>query len=484
MLIGIDVSKYNLGWNPDKALKPIGFVIQRASWSLYKDEQFEALRTQVSKIAIRGAYHYYSSGVSWKAQADLFLATVKDKGYHFYVVDYERAFNSLSARTIAEVAEMVKYIKAQTGKRCLVYFSPSVYNEAIKPFGHANWAHQQDIWLAQYPWTLTQDPLRTYPAIPDNLSWKIWQYGGGDVNYTAGRHAGPDYGGGLAGMDLNYYNGSAAEMRAWLGIEDGGQETEDGLVPVPVIPPPPPVPGLPSSVSLGWLKPRYIKLGPAIIAGSDAPKANHPNIPLDYDAQAFIKSLNHNDPEVWKIFSDQSVGPSKGIDPQSGKLKYIMAGWSGNVVCIQERSGDWVKVECIDLSKGLPLVSEINHEKTPHLVHRMTTVNAKNQYISYPVKNGKTSAWDRLDDPLLSVNGEFWLPAEWVEELATISTPVNVRRGPAVTYPVVSSLPKGAKISVLSIIKDSFGNKWGRIGAETWCCLEYQGAAYSSWKLF
>lgn len=100
----------------------------------------------MQKIPIRGAYHYYSSGVPWKAQADLFLATTKGKGFHFYCVDYERAYNTLNNRTIAEVAEMVKYIKAQTGLKlkCMVYFSPSIYNESILPYGYDAWNAQQE----------------------------------------------------------------------------------------------------------------------------------------------------------------------------------------------------------------------------------------------------------------------------------------------------------------------------------------------------
>jgi hypothetical protein len=180
--------------------------------------------------------------VAWKAQADLFLATVKGKGFHFYVVDYEKAFNQLSKRTIAEVAEMVKYIKAQSGMKCMVYFSPSVYNEAIKPYGYDTWAHLQDVWIAQYPYTETQDPGKTTPAIPDNLSWRIWQYGGGDVNFTAGRHAGADYGGGLQGIDLNYYNGTAQEMASWLGV--GNVVIEPDNTPDVV---------MPSSVRVDWV---------------------------------------------------------------------------------------------------------------------------------------------------------------------------------------------------------------------------------------
>ena len=153
--IGVDVSKYNLGWDPDRATKPIDFVIQRASWAGYKDEQFDAIYAQVIKVPVRGAYHYYSSGVHWRVQADLFLNITRDRGYHFFVLDYETAYNNLDGRTIAEAAEFIKYVKEQTGKRCLLYFSPNVYNTFIKPFGYANWCNQQDVWMAQYPWTLT-----------------------------------------------------------------------------------------------------------------------------------------------------------------------------------------------------------------------------------------------------------------------------------------------------------------------------------------
>lgn len=220
MNVGVDVSKYNIGWNPDAAQRDISFVIQRASWSMYKDEKFDEMYKQVAKIPIRGAYHYYSSGVNWKLQADMFLNIVSEKNFHFYVLDYEKAFNNLTARTTAEVAEFVKYIKDKSNKICMIYFNQDVYNTAIKAFGYDNWANQQDVWIAQYPWTLTETISQNKPYMPSGLkNWKIWQYGGGDIAYTAGRYAGANYGGGLQGIDLNTYNGSIAEMRSWLGLE-------------------------------------------------------------------------------------------------------------------------------------------------------------------------------------------------------------------------------------------------------------------------
>lgn len=218
MIIGIDVSKYNLGWNPEMSKAPIGFVIQRASWSLYKDEYFDQIYQHVKKIPIRGAYHYYSSGAPWKAQADLFLSITKDK-FDFLVVDYEKAYNNLSIRTIAEVAEMVKYIKEQTGKRCMLYFSPDVWNTSIKPYKYDSWVNSGDVWIAQYPWTMIMDGTAQFksPMLPTGLKkWDFWQYGGGDVNFTAGRKAGAMYGGGLQGMDLNYFNGELAQLQEWV----------------------------------------------------------------------------------------------------------------------------------------------------------------------------------------------------------------------------------------------------------------------------
>lgn len=224
-IIGVDVSKYNLGWNPDKAIKPIYFVIQRAGYgSQYggakADEQFDAINTQVQKIPIRGAYWYYSSWNPWKIQADKFLSIVNNKRFHFLCLDYEKSFNTLNARTIAEASEFVKYVKAQTGKSCLFYFNPDTYKTSIKPYGYTNWLNKQDLWVAQYPYSLGQTPLSTKPSIPTEItSWKFWQYGGGNIAFTAGYSAGADYGGGLKGIDLNYFNGTEEELERFAGTE-------------------------------------------------------------------------------------------------------------------------------------------------------------------------------------------------------------------------------------------------------------------------
>lgn len=230
MPIGVDVSKWNVSsdgktmWNPDKALKPIDFVIQRVSYggssgSQVKDELLEPMYAQVIKVPVRGAYHYYSSHSSWKTQADFFLNIVKSKDYHFYAIDYETAYNVLDRRTIAEFAQFVDYIKAQTGKHALAYLNWNVFETFIKPFGYTSWVNEQDVWYAWYPYQTTEDP-RPLPTLPNGLTrWKIWQYGAGDVTGTAGVNAGANYGGGSRGIDLNTYNGTMDDMNKWLNLE-------------------------------------------------------------------------------------------------------------------------------------------------------------------------------------------------------------------------------------------------------------------------
>lgn len=482
--IGLDVSKYNIGWDPDRAVKPIHFVIQRASWSVYKDEKFDQILPCVAKVPIRGAYHYYSSNVPWKSQADLFLSVTSAKGFHFYVVDYERAYNVLSTRTIAEVSEFVKYVKEKTGKRCMIYFSPDIFKVDIKPYGYANWANQQDVWIAQYPWSPTQVPVVTAPAMPTGLTtWKIWQYGGADIANSAGRLAGPDYGGGLAGIDLNCFNGTVEEMMAWANsTETSAPVPTPTPVPTPLpVPIPSPNP-MPETLKFGILKPRYVHAGPAIIAGSDAPQANHPTIALGIPEQAFIKALNNNDAGIWALFVAANVGPTKGMN-QNNKMVYIPAGWSGNVVKILEEKNGWTRVDSIDLSKGAPFASDYSHTKTPHLIHKMTTVNINGDYISYPLKNGQISPWDKLMDPLFSENGQFWIPSEWILDFATLNRAVNVRTGPGTTFGVVGGMPGGSKLSISTVAMDGQENFWGSIAPGRWCCLRYYGVMYSDWTL-
>lgn len=232
--VGIDISKYEVEaikdtngnvtsvrnfWNPDKATKQIDFVIQRASYGGRKDEFLDLLYAQVLKIPIRGAYHYFSTGISWQDQANNFLNCVAGKDYHFYMIDYEKAYNNLNATSFAEFFEIIKYVKNKTGKKTLAYFNHDVYKTLMKPYNADAIINNHDIAIAWYPY-IPFLKLEKGPSLPAGVTnWKIWQYGAGDVPLVPGYNEGFDYGSWRHGIDLDVFNGTIEDMRAWCGID-------------------------------------------------------------------------------------------------------------------------------------------------------------------------------------------------------------------------------------------------------------------------
>lgn len=536
MLLGVDVSKWNYGWNPSNATKPIHYVIQRASYGggtgAIKDEHFEDIYVQALKIPVRGFYHYYSSHVHWKLQADAFLGIVGDKDYHFLAVDYERAYNTLDKRTIAEFAEMVKYLKEKTNKRVLVYFNMDVYFDAIAGYGYADWANTQDVWYAQYPYGSP-----SAPKLPAGLDkWVIWQWGGADVESNEASTAGIYYGGGLRGIDLNWFDGTEQELKSYFGVSetlpipepispigkvtvqvlslnvrqepntnsavvgkkflfqsvnvydilegaDAWALTDDGFIALryqgayltswrPAVA----VTG-----KIVWIKPRPLSYdGPAVVAGSDAPRQNHPHYPIDDRWQTWIKSLSNYRSDCWELFSAKDVGPSKGFN-DLGKLIYIPATWSFNVVSATgKKDNGWVEVKCVNMNNGIP--ANMSHETHPTLIGVMTTSTKDGNIMGFEQKNGIPSPWNSTRDPLMSYADTLWLPEEFTDDKCVIrARSLNVRSSYGTHNPVIASYTYGDSVDVLEV--KHYGNDiWARSN-RGWFALKYNDAFYTSWKV-
>lgn len=544
MITGVDVSKWNYGWNPSKATKPIGFVIQRSSYGVTKDEKFEELWEQSLKIPVRGFYHYYSSHINWKLQADFLLNLLAGKDYHFLAVDYERAFNTLDKRTIAELAEMVKYLKEKTGKKVLVYFNQDVYLTCVKYYGYENWAKEQDIWYAQYPYG---EPV--LPRLPYGLNkWTIWQWGGADVGGNEAATAGQYYGGGLQGIDLNWFDGTEADLRSFFGVSETIPTPEPEPIPEPIPEPAPkPIPidvvtvtvlylnvrsGAGTSYDkvgyklmlqsspiyeitivdgnvwalgdtgwfalkynnvyyttwrekaagnkIAWVLPRPLPYdGPAVVAGSDAPKQNHPHYPVDEKWQTWIRKLSDDREDCWAIFSADDVGPSKGINSQ-GKLIYIPATWSFNVVeTTGKASNGWVEVKCINMARGIPAVT---HESHPTLVGIMTTSTEDRDITYWEDKNGMKSAWNSVRDPLMSYADTMWLPSEFLTTSCVILWDgLRLREAPSIAGRIVGGFSAGSVVNIYEVRHEN-GNIWGNTG-KGWIALKFGDKFYTNWRI-
>ncbi len=210
---GIDVSKWDISFNPDAAIKPLDFVIQRVGYGaqsgvVCKDPALDPMYPGVLKVPIRGAYWYFSTHSTWQAQANFFLELVGDKDYHFYVADFEDAYNVLSDQAMQDCFRWMEHVKLMSGLPVLIYTNPSLYNQYAWKYC-AGWP----LWIAQY-YTNNPSPDKD-PAMPSKRkSWDIWQWAS-EINYVG---HGKEYGVGGNSVDLNVYNGIVEEMRAWLGL--------------------------------------------------------------------------------------------------------------------------------------------------------------------------------------------------------------------------------------------------------------------------
>lgn len=205
---GIDISKYDTSYYPLPTAPQ--FVIQRASYGMNKDEKYDVLLPGVLATARRGAYHYLSSGAPWKEQADRFLSISADS-HQFYVCDFEAAFNNVNKTYAAYAVEFIKYVRAKTGKRTMLYTTSYLYRDWILKYYPAD-APLIDFWVAQYP-LIMPNPQTANPAmLSSRKEWTFWQYSPGEKNSEGAAN-----GVGRRGCDVNVFNGTLEELDIWIG---------------------------------------------------------------------------------------------------------------------------------------------------------------------------------------------------------------------------------------------------------------------------
>jgi GH25 family lysozyme M1 (1,4-beta-N-acetylmuramidase) len=209
---GVDLSRWDVSFDPDKATGVIDFAIMKASEGTFRDNKFNEIWAGVQKVPIRGAYHYLRSGMNWQGQADFFLSAVRAFDFHFYALDYEVTGNVMDAALADMAHKWIDYVMAKTGKMVLLYTNPAHYDADLFPYG--NWMKDYPLWIAQYWRDPTPDKN---PALPKNRApgaWAIYQYAS-EINFAG--HA-REYGTPVNSIDLNVFNGTAAEMRTWLKL--------------------------------------------------------------------------------------------------------------------------------------------------------------------------------------------------------------------------------------------------------------------------
>lgn len=251
---GIDVSYAQKTFNPPDA-HDLDFVALKASQANFADHTFEEYYPAALKVPVRGAYHYFVTsrvtvkrtvekkekkkkitttetvqipGFGWQEQVEIFLQQVKDKDFHFFALDLEsyagthpdtqEKSNNLYTKTdVQGIRHWVDEVHKRTGKKVLLYTRATVFRPFIQPLG-GEVLKDIDFWIARYPNDPSTSSIGTpfdgnaLVKIPGVSSWRFWQYS--DRNNGKGA----SYGAKTKSIDLNVYNGSVEDLRAWLGL--------------------------------------------------------------------------------------------------------------------------------------------------------------------------------------------------------------------------------------------------------------------------
>jgi len=195
------------------------------------DRDFRLLWDGVSQIPIRGVYFYQRSGYSWQRQADLVLEYLRTLNVqpHMLWLDLEKINNTINKEMLADAGRILDYWKANSKMTVGLYANPDVVNNYLVPLGTKYYGKawvdgvmSYPQWLAQY-YLFQRSPDKQPLTYKNYPLWRIWQYTDNGDSYDANRNR--HYG----SPDLNVYNGTVEEMKAWLGI------TNDVVIPDPPV---------------------------------------------------------------------------------------------------------------------------------------------------------------------------------------------------------------------------------------------------------
>lgn len=181
-------------------------VILRAAAGAVRDTMVDtyAPALKAAGIPIVGCYLYYHPYEPWRPQLDALKAVMAKHGIRRGYLDLEdtRTVATLARDAETFMAALTAEMPLPAGKRHGIYSNVSYWRQ----MGAPAWGAAYDLWIAA--WTEVASPVVPAPW----QRWTLWQYS------NSGN--GPAYGLQSARVDLNRFNGTAAQLAEWLKIED------------------------------------------------------------------------------------------------------------------------------------------------------------------------------------------------------------------------------------------------------------------------
>jgi WD40 repeat protein len=193
-------------FNPKVNQEDIDFIVVKATDGLQVDDKYVEFLEPIQAVPIRGAMHFFRPDEPWQEQADLFLSTVKDKGFHFYTLDLEVSPKDGSTTFLSDAEQWLKYVDERVEQKILLQ-TGGFFITSFGPSG--DWMKEWPLLIMDHP--PDPDPNGN-PFLPQGVDdWKIW-------HYSDGPEMGAQYGVGRNSVFLEVYNGSPLDMWEWLEL--------------------------------------------------------------------------------------------------------------------------------------------------------------------------------------------------------------------------------------------------------------------------
>jgi len=232
--LGVDVSRWQrtIDW---KTLRTVGvsFAIIKASQGVTISDGLLHAHFSGARQAglVTGVFHWVDPTLPPTAQVDHFLKTCQGLDFDFAALDVEQHWQSWQEWARNQIVQRVPperisraaheaavAVRAATDKPVVIYTRPSFVQEYAQPM--LAWLPEWPLWLAYYPypagkvWTNWENLVNKHlpripgPKLPPGCSnWRFWQFSGDKFVLP----------GAVSPLDLNYFNGDEAELRAWVG---------------------------------------------------------------------------------------------------------------------------------------------------------------------------------------------------------------------------------------------------------------------------
>jgi len=212
---GMDGARYQVTFDPDKATIPLSFAFQKISeGATYKDTSLDILWQGVSKLDVRGGYHYLRSGVSWSAQVDNYLSGIKTHNVH--ALDLEGYGNTYSNTFFSDAYRWINQVHLNTDQPVVLYTNGSTYTQFVVALQNIlglatskEWLDNLDLWIA-YPSTTASAPPLQYKRDTAVRAWTFWQ---DNWNCTGC--------GCQVASDHDFFNGTISQLYDWAGVTGG-----------------------------------------------------------------------------------------------------------------------------------------------------------------------------------------------------------------------------------------------------------------------